>query len=947
MEATIDITPDLMAGFLDEAAEHLEALNEHLLAFESRAETGPITFEDEEDRERMTEMFRAAHSLKGLTATFGFGDLNRLTHIMETLFDEARCQKRTFDLPTLNILLGAVDSLERLVVLLTNPSGESVDVDAAIARLDAVLHGEAPGDKGVPQTTPAPAAETPRPVVVSSVLEDPELRQLFIETTEEAIDDLTQKLLKLEENAGDEILNDVYRVAHTLKGACGAAGLGDVQELTHQMETAFDGLRAGRLCITDGLMAGFLQVADRLREVVDLIKNDEYAPWSADSVKSVLDILGGDAPSTDQASKAHSQGSNATVPRPDAVSNALGSDQAGYWIHVGFDPNVADRELTAYVLFNRIKSIGDIALADPNLDLDTAEINDRLDVVVRANEATAQGAEAILDVLRTFDVVSVTVESLDAGGQEATPAPTVKPSPSLGVPTVDPPKAPGEVEKGSTSLPKPNPTPAAAKKPTEGRKAAAASHDTIRVDVERLDQLMNLGGELVINRARFQQVEREFRDVFTGKDYGYITEEIATRLARLAEDAREQAERTGNASIQEFHRAAADLLDEFSVVRQFADRIGHARTTMHDLSEAVGTLDRIAAGLQKQVMDTRMVPVGPLFNRFRRVIRDIAMGLGKKISIEIRGEGTELDKRMIDELSDPLTHILRNSADHGIETPEERTRLGKPPVATITLEAYHQGNSICIAVRDDGRGIDLDAVRKKIAERELASASQIEQMSEREIVQYIFHAGFSTAAKVSDLSGRGMGMDIVTTKIAKLNGTVEVDTKAGQGTTVTIKLPLTLAIIASLLTRIGEAVYAIPLDAVAEIITVRRSGIHTVRGQHVVQVRGQVIPIFFLEDVMRLSAPGLKAVNRDHDEWTLVVIEEQGARIGLVVDAMIGQEEVVIKSLAENFRNVNGFVGATIMGDGRVSLILDTAYLFNRNARPEEPADAPAAAKRA
>ena len=632
MEATIDITPDLMAGFLDEAAEHLEALNEHLLAFESRAETGAITFEDEEDRERMTEMFRAAHSLKGLTATFGFGDLNRLTHIMETLFDEARCQKRTFDLPTLNILLGAVDSLERLVALLTDPSGDSVDVDAAIARLDAVLRGEAPGDKGVPQTTPAPAAETPRPVVVSSVLEDPELRQLFIETTEEAIEDLTQKLLKLEENAGDEFLNDVYRVAHTLKGACGAAGLGDVQALTHQMETAFDGLRAGRLSMTDELMAGFLQVADRLREVVDLIKNDEYAPWPADSVKSVLDVLGGDAPSTAQPSKAESQGPNTTGSPPDAVLNALGSDQAGYWIRVGFDPNVADRELTAYVLFNRIKSIGGIALADPNLDLDAAEINDRLDVVVRADEATAQGAESILDVLRTFDVESVTVKSLDAGGQEVASAPTVKPLASRGAPTINPPKTPDEAEKKATSAPQP----AAEKKPAERRKPAAASHDTIRVDVERLDQLMNLGGELVINRARFQQVEREFREVFSGKDFGYITEEIAARLARLAEDAKGQAERTGDASIQELHRVAADLHDEFSVVRQFVGRIGQARTTMHDLSEAVGTLDRIAEGLQKQVMDTRMVPVGPLFNRFRRVIRDIAKDLGKKIRIEIR-----------------------------------------------------------------------------------------------------------------------------------------------------------------------------------------------------------------------------------------------------------------------------------------------------------------------
>ena len=323
-----------------------------------------------------------------------------------------------------------------------------------------------------------------------------------------------------------------------------------------------------------------------------------------------------------------------------------------------------------------------------------------------------------------------------------------------------------------------------------------------------------------------------------------------------------------------------------------------------------------------------MVPIGPLFNRFRRVIRDIAKSSGKQVNLVLRGDTTELDKRMVDELGDPLTHMVRNSVDHGIETPDIRTAAGKDPTGTVTLEARHRGNSIWIEVKDDGAGINLERVKAKIIEKELASPTQVEAMSDRELMQYILQPGFSTAQVVTDLSGRGMGMDIVVNKIEKLSGIIELDSTPGQGTHVTIKLPLTLAILTSMVARIGKGIYAIPLEAVAEIITVRRSEIQWIQRRQVVRIRDRVVPLAFFEDIFDTTQPDLQTEGRNREDLTLLIVGLETEKIGLVVDGLLGQEDVVIKSIAENYRNVRGIAGASIRGDGTISLILDVTALL-------------------
>ncbi|HEY9085788.1 MAG TPA: chemotaxis protein CheA [Candidatus Tyrphobacter sp.] len=396
---------------------------------------------------------------------------------------------------------------------------------------------------------------------------------------------------------------------------------------------------------------------------------------------------------------------------------------------------------------------------------------------------------------------------------------------------------------------------------------------TIRVDIERLDALMNLVGELVVNRTR-------------------ITE-IAASLARLKAD---------------------DVL-------------------VKALSESAALLARTSGEIQASLMKARMVPIGQVFERFPRLVRDVAKARHKEVQLEINGAQTELDKTIVDEIGEPLMHLVRNCIDHGIETPEEREAAGKPRVGTISLNAYHGGNQIIIEVADDGRGIDLDLVRARgIA---LGLISQDERLTEQETVELIFTPGFSTAAAVSELSGRGVGMDVVKKNVTRLKGAFEVDTEGARGTRFTIKLPLTLAIIAALLVRVSEELFAIPLDSVIESQRVERADIRTVQGHEVVTLREQIVPLLRIAEFFELG--GI----RDPEKAMAVIVGVQGRQVGLVVDAFEGEQEIVIKPLSDVVGRIPGISGATILGSGAISLIIDVhalvtdAYGTGRIARAE------------
>jgi two-component system chemotaxis sensor kinase CheA len=350
-------------------------------------------------------------------------------------------------------------------------------------------------------------------------------------------------------------------------------------------------------------------------------------------------------------------------------------------------------------------------------------------------------------------------------------------------------------------------------------------------------------------------------------------------------------------------------------------------------------MTRVSDSLQRGVLDTRMVPVAPLFNRFKRVVRDIAIELGKKVTLEIHGEKTELDKRMIDELGDPLVHLVRNAIDHGIEATDVRLRRGKSETGTIRLNAAHSGNNVFITVQDDGGGIPVEKVRQRIVERGLVTATGAENLPEREVLEFIWHPGFSTADAVSDISGRGVGMDIVKTRIADLNGTIDVEHAAGRGTTFTIRLPLTLAIIRSLLFRVRHGVFAVPIDNVREIVSVPTDQIISIHGRQTFDVRGEFIPLVDIDDIFEWHS-GMESA-QDQDEAAtrrvnVVILHSATKTMGLKVDELHGGQDIVIKSLAENFIHIRGLSGASILGDGSVCLLLDVAaaIAMAADARP-------------
>jgi two-component system chemotaxis sensor kinase CheA len=473
---------------------------------------------------------------------------------------------------------------------------------------------------------------------------------------------------------------------------------------------------------------------------------------------------------------------------------------------------------------------------------------------------------------------------------------------------------------------------------------------------------MNLAGELVITKARFIAITRDLEELFRGSNAHALTSDTRERLESITRGLDGLAEiKTGlgsgssGGSPDRWTAHVRRLRDNFRSIQDELERIREAREQIKALSEAIHSLGRVSDGLQKGVLDTRMVPIGPLFERFRRVIRDLSHSSGKEVILQIAGEKTELDKRMIDELSDPLIHMVRNAVDHGLEPPDQREAAGKPRAGTVSLLASHRGNSVVITVSDDGRGIDCERIRHKIVAKGLMGHTEARELNDRDLIAFIWHPGLSTAETITEISGRGVGMDIVKNRIENLSGAVDVRSTPGQGTTFTIRLPLTLAIMSSLLVRIYEEVYAIPLDHIDEIVEIRPAQIYRVQGRPAIEIRKKIVAVVALGDLFRWGGTdhprarnGSRTRGDGHDhahpasaapaaeaaeKRTIVIVQNGETTIGLLVDQLIGLQEVVLKSLEKNFRSIPGLSGASILGDGRVSLILDLDAVIDMAAR--------------
>jgi two-component system chemotaxis sensor kinase CheA len=686
--------------------------------------------------------------------------------------------------------------------------------------------------------------------------------QVFFEEASENLESMEQMLLNLDIDSPDEEqLNAIFRCAHSVKGGAATFGFSDVAELTHQMETLLDKLRRNELQVTPAMVDVLLASGDALKAQLG-----RHQGGGGDAVETgeLLNAIrahaeGGEVPAAVSAQQPLAPAQAETIAPVQAVAPepAAPDGARALELRVGPlpDPSVADNLVD---LFKEITNLGTIEPLDAGRDADGLR---------RFKVVTSSSDNDLIDLFG-FHVARehVHLMPLTKGygfhdGAPGAPAQTPARDPGYGffddapgAPDTTAPSARSAVGAGSKEAPAAKPV---APK-VEAKVAASPESSTLRVSVEKVDQLINLVGELVITQAMLAQNSK-------GLDSGQHQQ----------------------------------------------------------LSSGLADLERNTRDLQEAVMSIRMIPMSLVFNRFPRMLRDLASKLGKKVELVQVGEATELDKGLVEKITDPLTHLVRNSCDHGIELPAERLSKGKPEHGTISLIASHQGGSIVIEVRDDGKGLNRARLLKKARERGLEVS---DAMSDGEVYNLIFAPGFSTADQVTDVSGRGVGMDVVKKNITALGGTVEIDSAEGYGMAVRVRLPLTLAIMDGMSVGVGEEVYILPLSSVVESFQVQPGMVKTIGGSgRVVEVRDEYMPVLDLEKVFEVPR-----FDFDRSTNIMVVVEAEGGRVALLVDELLGQQQVVVKNLESNYRKVDDVSGATIMGDGRVALILDIGALIRR-----------------
>lgn len=677
---------------------------------------------------------------------------------------------------------------------------------------------------------------------------------MFLDESHEHLQSLNEGLLSLEENSDDvSVVNEIFRNAHTLKGMSATMGYNKIAELTHEMEDVLDLIRKEQLKLNEDIIDTLFKCLDSLEQMINSVGDGE-----AEDVVDVTDLVaklssiskGTPMPKAADAAAEAAPQEAADSPSivltdidKDVLKQAKESGMIGVHVQVTLAATCLLKSARSYMVMNALDELGDVIKSVPPAeDLEQEKFDHTFDVLL-ITAAEVKDVEEALESISEIEKVSVNVVDTEAKAEEkATPA-----------------EAPKAAEtKPQAKAPVKTPAKAQAKKEASKKDAAHHKHQSqsVRVDIDKLDTLMNLMGELVINKVRLEQIGQT-------------------------------------------HRLA-------------------------ELTETLEQMDRVTTDLQNIVMKVRMVPVSAVFNRFPRMVRDVSKELNKEINLTIEGEETELDRTVIDEIGDPIMHLLRNSLDHGVEHPDDREAKGKPRTGEVGLIARHEGNNVVIMVTDDGAGINADVIRRKAVEKGMISQEDADKLDDADAVRLIFLPGFSTADKITDISGRGVGMDVVRSKIEALSGHVDVETKIDEGSVFKIKLPLTLAIIQAMLVKVQEEMYAIPLGSIDSTINIQPTDIKTVRNKEVIVLRGEIIPIIRMEET--LQVPHVK----DSDEIFVVVVHAGEAKAGIVVDNLIGQQEIVIKTLGNLFAGLKMFSGATVLGDGRVALILDVATMMQQ-----------------
>ncbi|WP_027415009.1 chemotaxis protein CheA [Aneurinibacillus terranovensis] len=663
-----------------------------------------------------------------------------------------------------------------------------------------------------------------------------ELTGVFIDEVEDQLQTMDQEILKLEQaGESEETIQSLFRAVHTLKGSSAAMGFEEMKQLTHEMEHILDQVRNHRLRVTKTMINLLFKCLDHLRMLKEefvagaCISSTEISPLVNELQRFAVDSE--DHPA--ERKEAVHESRSLSIGSLEVLLKVQEAQEQGLRvldIHVWLVPDCPMKSARAWIILNQLDSWGDVLQTVPSLeDLGEEEASslEELQFLLACRAETSLVKGALLSIMDIADAEIALFTPKEESQSETAAAASVMPK---------------RTEK-QTAI-------------EEGKRKT----QTIRVDVERLELLMNLVGELVIDQTRISQV--------------------------------------GNVL---HHRYTSD--ENVDELGQISDHVS-----------------RVIGELQESVMKVRMLPIEQLFNRFPRMIRDLAQSLNKEIDLSIEGRETELDRTVIEEIGDPLIHLIRNAVDHGIEPMEERKRTGKPPKGQLRITAAHEENLVVITVEDDGAGIDPDKIRRSALSKGIISEEEYKKLSDQEAIYLIFRPGFSTASSVSDVSGRGVGMDIVRNHIEKLNGVIDIETKLGEGTRFKIKLPLTLAIITGLLIKLNGRTFILPMSSVVEIVRMPPEAIQTIKGDSVVVIRERVLPVVWLHDYFHIPR-----MRQKKKQQPIVVVGTAEKRIALVVDELMGNQEIVVKSLGAYVCKIDCISGATILGDGRVALILEVA----------------------
>ena len=690
--------------------------------------------------------------------------------------------------------------------------------------------------------------------------------EIFIDETKEHLQNLNDLLLVLEKEPEDKAtINEIFRAAHSLKGMAGTMGYKRMQNLTHNMENVFSEIRNDKMKVTASLIDTLFQCLDALESYLNNIQeaSDEGTEDNEAIIKLLNEFLATEGNMTTEAQPAPTAQPEQAAPaagsasgnakykdvqladfEQHAINEAKKKGMNAYGFTVYLDPNCILKAARAFLVFKGIEEVGEVIKSEPSTqDIEDEKFDLDFSVFVVSNESYDKVLNVIKNVSEVKDVVGGELEEVSTEAPVQTSAAPAQNEVSTAKEAQAPAKAD---EKKSAAAP--------------AKSGKAVANRSVRVDIDKLDTLMNLVSELIIAKNGLVSI---------------------------------------NNSTSE-----------------------NTASGRQNFNEQIEYLERVTTSLHESVMNVRMVPIETVVNRFPRMIRDLSKKLDKKMELYMTGEETELDRTVIDEIGDPLMHLLRNSADHGLEHADVRAQRGKPEVGTIFLNAYQDGNNVVIEVGDDGNGIDVENVRKKAIEKGTITPEQAEVMTDKDIIDLLFRPSFSTSEKITDVSGRGVGLDVVKSKIEALGGDVEVKTKLGEGSTFIVRLPLTLAIIKALMVKLGDEQYAISLGSIETLEDITKSDIKYVNSKEVIHLRDKVIPIIRLGKLLDVESS-----NEDSENMTVVIVRKGDKRAGIVVDSLIGQMEIVIKSLG-SYINVNKMIsGATILGDGDIALIIDANTL--------------------